>query len=110
LAPFFLAFSYTLARHGHLAVEFFSKKMHRPTLHLLLALAYAGACAMLAIVTIFTSVEAYEAWRNDDVLAGVILWPMWISKAVIALGVLPLSLRCAHFAIGHALSARNPAW
>jgi len=109
LTPFFLAFSYTLAKHGHLAVEYFSKQLHRPTLHMLLAISFAGAFAVFAIITVLTAIDAYYAWVHDDVLAGVILWPMWIAKALIALGVLPLSLRCLHFSIGHALSVRNPS-
>lgn len=107
LTPFFLSFSYTLARHGHIAVEFFARHFHPPTLHALLAIAYAGTGLMLDAVTVFTFIDAYEAWAKNDVLAGVILWPVWISKTIIALGLLPLSLRCLHFAIGHAICTRR---
>lgn len=108
LTPFFLSFSYTLAHHGHLAVDFFSRRIHPPLLHTLLAVAYTGTGLVLSAVTIFTFDEAYSAWLANDVVAGVILWPMWISKAIIALGTLPLSLRCLHFAIGHSICIRQP--
>lgn len=107
LTPFFLSFSYTLAHHGHLAVEFFSRRFHPPTLHALMGIAYAVACAILSSITVLTAIESYEAWRNGDVLAGVILWPMWLSKAIIVVGMLPLTLRCLHFAIGHLISVRD---
>lgn len=105
--PFFLSFSYTLAHHGHLAVEFFARKFHPPTMHAFMAIAYAAASIVLSGITVLTAIESYEAWHKGDVIAGVILWPVWLGKAIVVVGMFPLSLRCLHFSIGHLISVRD---
>lgn len=101
VAVFFLTFSYTLAHHGHLAVDFFSAKFPRPVLHVLIGLGYLLAFALMSIVTVTTSMDAYEAWHRSEVFAGVILWPVWISKILIPISMLPLTLRTLYMSLSH---------
>ena len=67
----------------------------------------------LAAAMIFGAVAWYglrdsiHAWQADEVIFGALIWPIWPSKAVIPLGMVPLALRCLHRAAGHALSARD---
>ena len=104
-AAFFLPFSHTLAQHAHLAVEYFSRKLAPRTGSTLLFLGFTGSAAALAVITYAITKDAYAAWLYDDVIAGVILWPVWISRAIVAAAMLPLTLRCAYFAVAHLLAA-----
>lgn len=109
IAAFFLPFSHTLAQHAHLAVEYFSQKMNPRAGDALLCLGFSGSAAALAVVTISITHEAYGAWLHDDVIAGVILWPVWVSRAIVAAAMLPLACRCAYFAAAHAARALRSA-
>lgn len=105
IAAFFLPFSHTLAQHAHLAVEYFSQKMNPRVGDALLCVGFSGSAAALAVVTVSITHEAYGAWLHDDVIAGVILWPVWVSRAIVAAAMLPLACRCAYFAAAHAARA-----
>ena len=108
IATFFLAFSYTLAHHGHLAIDFFSIRIPRKFLHLVLSFSYLGVFVLLGVVTIYTTLDAIDAWEKKDVFAGVILWPVWLAKIISPLGMFPLCLRCCYLSLGHAVSFSNP--
>lgn len=100
-AAFFLPFSHTLAQHAHLAVEYFSRKLNPRMADILLGIGFAASAAALAIITVSIMREAHASWLHDDVIAGVILWPVWPSRAIIAAAVLPLACRCLYFAAAH---------
>ena len=108
VATFFLAFSYTLAHHGHLAIDFFAIRIPRKFLHVILSASYLGVFLLLAVITIATTIDAFDAWEKKDVFAGVILWPVWLAKIIPPLGMLPLCLRCLYLFLGHAVSFSNP--
>ena len=109
VATFFLAFSYTLAHHGHLAIDFFAIRIPRKFLHLILSFSYFGVFLLLGIVTIATVLDAFDAWEKKDVFAGAILWPVWLAKIIPPLGMLPLCLRCLYLCLGHGLSFFTPS-
>lgn len=100
-AAFFLPFSHTLAQHAHLAVEYFQRKLNARLADVLLAIGFAGSAAALAVVTVTITAEAYTAWLYEDVIAGVILWPVWPARAIVAVAILPLAARCLYFAAAH---------
>lgn len=108
VSTFFLAFSYTLAHHGHLAIDFFALKFPRRFLHVALTVSYFAVGSLLWIVTIETALDAFDAWQKGDVFAGVILWPVWVAKLIPPLGMLPLAMRCFYLSCGHAISFFNP--
>lgn len=105
IAIFYLSFSYTLAHHGHLTVGYFAGKMP-------LRFTYIAFCFGLLIGSIFFYLigksavqESIAAYVNNDVQFGVILWPVWITKAFIAYGILTLALRCLHFFICYLIAS-----
>lgn len=108
ISTFFLAFSYTLAHHGHLAIDFFAIKFPRRFLHVSLTVSYFAVGVLLWIVTIETALDAFDAWKKGDVFAGAILWPVWVAKLIPPLGMLPLALRCFYLSFGHALCLMDP--
>ncbi len=107
-AAFYLAFSYTLAHHGHLAVEYFSNRLPPRLGQGLLALGMLASSAVLYVVFQGLSQESWHAWRNDEVIAGAILWPVWISKLILAVGIILLTLRTFLLGLCHALAVRYP--
>ncbi|MCB2191195.1 MAG: TRAP transporter small permease [Deltaproteobacteria bacterium] len=98
---FFCAFAYTLGHHGHISVEFLSAKLSRPLFHLLNGFGFAAVTVLFLIVTYTTATESFEAWENKDVISGIILWPVWPSKAIVPLGMLLLAMRTTYFALAH---------
>lgn len=100
VATFFFGFSYTLAHHGHLAVEYFADKLPIKVHYFFLAIGFGCAALVLAIIAFTTVEQWYTTWAQADVHAGVILWPVWPAKAIVALGVIPLTLRVAHMCLG----------
>jgi len=109
LASFYLAFSYTLAHHGHLAVDFFASKLPRPAAFLMSAAGFLASGILLLLVGHSAVHESIVSFINDDVLAGVILWPVWISKALVAWGILVLALRSVHFSACYFVATVNEA-
>lgn len=100
VASFFFSFSIALRLGEHVAVDFFVGKFHPGARRAAMALAWA-ACALLAgVVTVTAAHEAWLAWREAEVIAGVIPWPVWLQKAIIAAGMAPLSVRLFLLSIG----------
>lgn len=107
-ASFFLAFSYTLGQHGHVSVEFFSKKLDRRTYHAVIGAGFFLAFFLLGVIGVATTMDTYSAWAYDDVIAGAVLWPVWLSKAIVPLGMLPLALRTLYLAFAHWACVADP--
>lgn len=101
IATFYLVFSYTLAHHGHLSVDFFANKLPRKTAFLMLAVGFLATGILMFLISKSSISESIVSYRNNEVLAGVILWPMWISKAIVGLGMSLLALRSLHFAASY---------
>lgn len=111
IASFYLAFGYTLAHHGHLSVDFFASKLPRPVAFLMSSAGFLAGGVLLLLVGHSAVHESVISFANDDVLAGVILWPIWISKALVAWGILVLALRCVHFSVCYLVAwADEPAF
>lgn len=100
VAAFFFSFSIALRMGEHVAVDFFVRKFHPGARRAAMALAWT-ACGILAgVITVAAAHEAWLAWRQGEVIAGVIPWPVWVQKAVIALGMAPLTIRLLLLSIG----------
>lgn len=93
IAAFFCAFGYTLRVGGHVAVDYFIPKWPTRIREQLLATAYLLAGVIVLLICWLTAVETVEAWRSDEIISGVIEWPVWLSKIVVPIGLAPLSLR-----------------
>lgn len=93
IAAFFCAFAYTLRDGGHVAVDYFIPKWPMRIRLPLLAAGYLIAGVIMLAVCWLTIVETADAWRGGEVVAGVIEWPVWLSKIIVPIGLAPLSLR-----------------
>lgn len=93
VAAFFLSFSLALRLGEHVAVDFFVNKFHASHRRVALNAAWI-MCALLGAVVVYTAAhEAFVAWKQGEVVAGVIPWPVWIQKAIVAIGMAPLTAR-----------------
>lgn len=101
VASFFFGLSYTLRMNHHISVDFFARRLPKRVYHMGMALGCLGAMAIFAAVAWFGLRDTIHAFVNDEVIFGALIWPMWVSKAVVPIGMAPLALRCLHRAVGH---------
>lgn len=93
VASFFLSFSYTLRIQEHVAVDYFMSKWKPWVLRFGLSLGYLLSAILIAYIAVLASHETWGAWRNKEVIAGAIEWPVWVAKLIVPLGMAPLALR-----------------
>ncbi|MCD6674547.1 MAG: TRAP transporter small permease [Burkholderiaceae bacterium] len=93
ISTFFCAFAYTLRVDGHVAVDYFVPGWPTWMRAPLLATGYFLAGSIMLVVCWLTALETVDAWRSDEVIAGVIEWPVWLSKLIVPVGLAPLAFR-----------------
>lgn len=108
-ATFLLAFPLALGRGEHIAVDFLSNRMPQRFLHIALCPATIAAAALFAVIAWYGTSEALSAWREEEVLAGVILWPVWITKLFLPLAMWPMSVRLLQIGLAHGAAAFDAA-
>jgi TRAP-type C4-dicarboxylate transport system permease small subunit len=106
VAGFFFGFSYTLRVNHHISVDFFARRLPEQVYHLWLAIGCLAVTFIFAFIAWMGAVDAYHAWRNDEVIFGALIWPTWPAKAIVPIGMVPLALRCLHRAAAH-VAARS---
>lgn len=99
-AMFFLSFSIALRMGEHVAVDYFVGSFHPGVRRWALAVAWLACSALVTAVAAIAAGESVHAWRQDEVVAGVIPWPVWGQKAIIAAGMAPLALRLLLLGLG----------
>lgn len=93
VATFFFSFSIALRTGGHVAVDYFVNRFPRGFRRGAMALAWAACGLLAALITVTSVIDTAHAWKASEVVAGVIPWPVWVQKAIVALGMGPLALR-----------------
>lgn len=92
-AAFFFAVSYTL-RHGeHLRVEVIYNRMPRRPRSLILGILYLPITLLLGLAAVKATQSAAQSYHANELLAGVVHWPIWTSKAIVSIGLIVLTLR-----------------
>lgn len=104
-ATFLLAFPLALGRGDHIAVDFLAKMMPARLTHAALAPACLASAVLFAAVAWYGTHEAYAAWRAQEVIAGVILWPVWLAKIFLPLAMWPMALRLVQIGLAHGATA-----
>lgn len=108
VASFFFGFSYTLRRNQHISVDFFARRLPEWQYHLWLSLGCFVAGCIFTVIAWLGAEEALSAWRNDEVIFGALIWPVWLSKIIIPVGIAPLALRCFHRVAAHLCLGDRP--
>ncbi len=107
VAAFFFSFSIALRFGEHVAVDFFVGKFHPGGRRAAMALAWAVCGLLVGVIAVTAAHEAWLVWRAGEVIAGVIPWPVWVQKAIIAAGMTPLAARLLLLSIGAVPLARG---
>jgi TRAP-type C4-dicarboxylate transport system permease small subunit len=98
-AGFLLVLSYTLRKGGHISVDVFVGLM--PTR--LRRVLYGGVLLLAVPVVGIMSWEmvkhSWESWVNGEVLIGLYALPLWLSKAIVAVGLVVLNIRLLHIGL-----------
>ncbi|MCR8551110.1 TRAP transporter small permease subunit [Salipiger sp. P9] len=108
----FLAFSATLKRGGHVAVDVLEQvlpwRFHRLGMGLLLIV----AALVTGGITWLWLLNTQESWAAKLATTGTHSWPIWPSQAIVPAGMGILTIRAVQIALGHlaaAISGRRPA-
>nr|WP_320178665.1 TRAP transporter small permease [Roseovarius pacificus] len=105
VAAFFLGFPVALGRGDHIAVDFLARKLPVRLLHAVLFPACCAGAVLLGVMAYYGSLEVISAWRADEVITGVILWPVWLAKLSIPVALWPMSVRLVQIAFAHGATA-----
>lgn len=95
-AAIFPALSYTLRRGGHVNVDLFAAMFPRRVFHGLIGVALLGAAAVTGVIAFKITGMAWDDWVTNEVQTGVYAWPMWPSKAIVAVGIVMFAIRLLH--------------
>jgi len=103
-AIFYFAVSDTLAANHHIAVDLLRPRRPPAMIRIVETLGSAAmACVFMALVWLFFG-SAFEKFRSDSVVMGVVEWPSWIPDFIVGLGSLLVGVRLLGRAAGHLLS------
>ena len=108
VAGFFLGLSYTLRMNHHICVDFFVRMLPERFYQSGIVAGSLIAGAIFATVACYGGHDAYLAWINDEVIFGALIWPVWLVKVIIPLGMAPLALRCFHRGLALAFLMSDP--
>ena len=101
---FFLTLSDALREHAHVSVDILLSRFSPAGRRLSeIATALAGLFVFILICKVGFE-RALENYQQDDVLAGAIPWPTWISAALVPFGCGVLVLRLVLQFVGNVLS------
>ncbi len=101
---FFFALSHTLADDGHICVDILHIRISARSRHFCLAAGYWLSAVLFSIILWISAERTWVSYIQQDVTAGEIAWPMWLSQLCVPVGVGLLLARILLRAVGHTLS------
>lgn len=101
---FFFSLADTLGQNGHVAVDLLHNGLTPRTRHLLEIPGYALAVIVIGCIAWLAAAKTIASFRADEVIAGRIDWPTWISSAFVALGFALMFARIVFRLVGHTAS------
>ncbi len=101
---FFLSLSPTLANNGHICIDLLHKYMPPAMMHATEMIGYVLASGVFAGIVFVSVISTYESYQAKEVVSGVIVWPIWLSKIAVPIGAGTFALRMMLRIVGHALS------
>lgn len=89
----FAGLAQTQADGGHIAIEAFTERLRGRSLAFVRALTAALALALFAAMTWATGAYAWRSWQMGEYSAGLIAFPIYPSRFVVAFGCFFLCLQ-----------------
>ncbi|MFO1143023.1 MAG: TRAP transporter small permease subunit [Amaricoccus sp.] len=103
-AAFLLVLSYTLRHGGHISVDVFAHAMSDRVQALVVGIGLLCASPVVAVMAYEMTHLSMESWEMGEVQVGVYAMPLWLSKAIVAFGMVLLFLRVLHLGVFNFLS------
>jgi TRAP-type C4-dicarboxylate transport system permease small subunit len=101
---FFLILSHAQAANANVAVDILVAKFSEPMRRVADTVTCIAGGSVFLLIAIVGFDRAWDSYQSNDVLAGVIPWPVWISAALVPIGSGVLVLRLLFTACGHIAS------
>lgn len=96
--------SYTLRYGGHISIDLFANMMPRRVYLTAVGISLLIAAFVCGIIAWQTSFLAHESWVMGEVMTGIYTWELWISKALVAVGFIGLTLRLVHVGLANLIA------
>jgi len=104
VALFFLALSATQRDDHHVRVDILFRHVSPQMRHCMELVGYLLTVVVLVGIVYQGSLKFWISWQNNDVVAGAVPWPTWLSAIFVPLGVGLLVLRLAFSVFSLALA------
>lgn len=104
VALFFFSISGAFAAGAHIRVDLLLPMMPPKLRRASEAICCALAAPVFVAIAMPSGFNAWEAYRNGDVLAGLVAWPTWIPPSIVALGCGVMAARLAFDAVAHLIA------
>ena len=111
-AAFLSVLSYTLRHGGHISVDLFAQMLPTRLYHLLIGAGLICALVVIGVMAIEVTGMAWESWHRNELLVGLYALPLWLSKAIVAVGLIILEGRLLHLGLSNVIAGTvgNPAF
>ncbi len=96
-----LVLSYTLRRGGHINVDLFVHILPPRVYDIVMAVALFAAVGVVAMMAYQVTALSWDSWRMNELTVGIYTWPLWLSKAIVAVSLIVLDLRLLHVGLTH---------
>lgn len=93
IAMFYLVFADALRQHEHLSIDIFQTRIPKKWLRIIHGAIYIILGPLMLYIGFLGIKSAMSSYANKEVLAGLIAWPTWPTKAIAGLAFLVLGLR-----------------
>ena len=101
---FYLVLAHAQSAHAHVAVDILLNRFPEPARRLAEIVSCLAGGSVFALITVAGYERALDNFVSDDVLAGAIPWPTWVSAALVPIGAGVLVARLALTVVGHVAS------
>jgi len=90
---YFLSFSYALRTGNHLKIDYFSNRLPKKFSAFCLFIFGIVAVGIFGYITYTYALRTYDAWKENEIIYGVVNWLVWPSDFIIAISSFAFSLR-----------------
>lgn len=98
-AAFLAVLSYTLRHGGHICVDLFAKTLPARLYNGLIGTSLLLSAGMIGIMTYVVTDLSLESWRAGELTVGLFAFPVWVSKAIVAVSLALLLARTTHLGL-----------
>ena len=104
-AGMFLGLGYTLRCAGHICVDMFAAMLPKRLYQGLIGIGLLCTDVVICMMVYRITVLSWSSWINNEATIGIYAWPVWLSKAIVALSLFILVLRALHVGVANVVAA-----